>query len=298
MTRRPIEFTRPAVPAPGLEERLERRRHVGDERRAHRHVEVAHAVEVAERAGAVGHAGVAGRVALGELDERLVEGGEGVAQLVRARRGHRIAGGVEPVERGEAPRADAARSAVALERRPKVALGMRPGRDPDLGVERLGQRLHGPGLEVDVAAADELRRSGREAAGRRPRSGPRPADRRSRSCRSSRSSAAGSSRRSPRARAPGWAWSASARRPSGPRSRARPGSARSRPPGSARPGRRGSGARTRPRGRTRRGPRPETRRFGRRSPATAPSRRQGRSSRTHDDAIRRRARGRAGPAAS
>ena len=44
---------------------------------------------------------------------------------------------------------------VLLERRPQVALGMRPGRDPELGIERLGERLHRPGLEVHVAAADE-----------------------------------------------------------------------------------------------------------------------------------------------
>ncbi len=143
-----------APPAPCRKQRLKRRCHAGHEPRPHRHLEVAHAVQIAERAGAVGHARVSGRVASGQFHEDGVECGEVIPERRRISGGDRGEGRLKPPQLVDAPRPHR-RVGVRLKSGAQIALGVRPGGDPKLGVERLRQRLHRPRLEVDVAAANE-----------------------------------------------------------------------------------------------------------------------------------------------
>ena len=98
----------------------------------------------------------------------------------------------------ERPRARTSASGCALERRTQLAFRPWAGCDPQRGVERLGERRHAPGLEVDRALARQRAGADPTGPGRHCGFDPRPAVRRSRSCRSWRSSAASSSRRAPR----------------------------------------------------------------------------------------------------
>ena len=269
----PADRVHPAAPPPpGREERLERRRHVGDEPRSHRHLEVAHAVQVAERPGAVCHAGVPHRVAPGQLDEAASSAARLAAERVRR-------GGLDPPSAASSrasassPRARTPRSGCASSaaRRSRSTYGPAAIRSSGSIARASACTAHASKWTWRLRTSPP---NGRAAAARRQRSDPRRAARRSRWCRSCRSSAASSWRRSPRARAPGSAWWATARPPSARRLRAPPGSATSPPPESAGRAPSGSAVRTRPPARKRQGPTRESPHSGRRSRATSTSRRR------------------------
>ena len=146
----PIAFTPPQYQRPASNRAWSAGAMSGDERRAHRHVEVAHAVEVAERPRAVGHARIAGRVAPGQLDERRVERAKRAAQRRRAMRRppRRARPRADRAPRGRAPHAASACVSSA-------ARSSRSGCGPAAttsSVEARRKRLHPPCLEVHVAA--------------------------------------------------------------------------------------------------------------------------------------------------
>src|SRR5919204_4045774 len=150
-----------AVPAARLEQGLERRRDVADERRSQRHLEVAHAVDVGQRAGAVRPAVVSDGLATRQVDEGGVEAGEAFAQVLWGRYRECIRGGFEPADRLESAPADGG-GGVCLERVAQVALGAGADRDPERGVDRRGERLDPPRLEVNRALALERARANLE----------------------------------------------------------------------------------------------------------------------------------------
>ena len=128
-----------------------------------------------------------------------------------------------------------------------------------------------PTLRSEHRGGRRARRNGHEAVAHRRLPGPMRAARRTRSCRSSRNTAASSSPRPPRAGELDSAWSATLLPPSQQRWRTRPDSARSplhqtadrRPPQ--------PDALARPLGRTSRGQKPGIPRFSRRNHATTPT---------------------------
>ncbi len=144
---RPDRVDLAAEPAARLEQDVKRGRQPRQEPRPYGHVEVAHAVDVRERPRAVGAAGIAHGGAVRQLRERRVEGRERARQLRRGRRRHRVARGLEPVERRQALLAGRP-VGMTFERRAQLALRVRSRCDDQRFVEGRREGLHAPGFQV------------------------------------------------------------------------------------------------------------------------------------------------------
>ena len=151
----------PAVPPPRLEEHAQRRRHIRDEARAEREVNVAQAIDIGKGPGAVGPARMTHRCLPGELDERPVECAQRVCEQLGGGVGNHVAGMLEAIE-GRQTGGTHERVAMRPQRSPQLVLGAWTGRDPELRIERRGEGLHRPCLEVDGALARQRTRAHRD----------------------------------------------------------------------------------------------------------------------------------------